>query len=136
MEQMICGNTQAELEHDHKMSMYANSSEYRAAQLLLKDKRANFISSLLKNVDCEGKSGMYSLSDCIDCIDEGSGLWREKVHLEFGGHTLQFWVTVGEIWDLTGDDVAKLYVAGKLSPAWHTEITKQVELMADMAVGE
>lgn len=133
---MLDGNSAAELDHDHKMSMYANSSEYKAAQLLLKDDRANFISSLLKNVDCEGKNGMYSLSDCIDCIDKNSELWNERIHLEFGGHVLQCWVSVGEIWDFTGDDVAKLYVAGKLSPEWHTEILKQVESMADTAIGD
>ena len=134
--EMLDGNSAAELNHDHAMSMYANSSEYRAAQLLLKDKRANFISSLLKNVDCEGKSGMYSLSDCIDCIDADSELWNERIQLEFGGAMLNTWVSVGECYEFGGDDVAKLYVAGKLSPSWRTEITKKVELMADMAVGE
>lgn len=132
---MLDGNSAAELNHDHAMSMYANSSEYRAAQLLIKDERANFISSLLKNVDCEGKRGMYSLSDCIDCISTTSDLWNDKIHLEFGGQKLQCYVSMSEIWDFTGEDVAKLYVAGKLSPEWHTEITKQVSLMADCAIG-
>lgn len=45
----LCGNTQAEIEHDEALAMIAMSHEHAEAMQLLREAKADFIAKLMRN---------------------------------------------------------------------------------------
>lgn len=131
MDKMICGNTQAEIDHDLAQSEFERSTEHRAATLALKDKRHEFISALLKNNYYTVGQNTYTLRDAIESIQDDA-FWNEIVFSSCGvDNTVLYLFT--EIDD--EDFIQNWYASGNMSK-WHPEILKQVESLADNAIGE